>query len=81
MTKLIEDLPGAVRNFVKNKVINYQQETKELGLRKILKVKRPEGYGSGGNKTLAATTKQEIIKENVMENKTNKDKDVSDGED
>jgi hypothetical protein len=41
ITKLIESLPVAVRNFVKNKVINYQQESKELGLRKILKVKRP----------------------------------------
>lgn len=81
MTKLIEDLPGAVRNFVKNKVINYQQETKELGLRKILKVKRPEGYGGSGSSKNGATTKQEIIKENVMENKKKKDEEDSEGED
>jgi hypothetical protein len=74
MTKLIEDLPGAVRNFVKNKVINYQEEAKELGLRKILKVKRPEGYGSKNG----ATTKKEIIKENVMENTKNENKNNSD---
>lgn len=58
MTRLIESLPAAVRNFVKNKVINYQEQSKELGLRKIMKVKRPEGY----NGVKPATTKQEIIK-------------------
>jgi len=28
VTKLIESLPVAVKNFVKNKVINYEQEAK-----------------------------------------------------